>query len=124
MVVFRKIIVGVVVACLLLPYAPEAWAHGGGLNRDGCHRETATDGYHCHRGGGGDENEDTAWLVVGGVVLVLALYWLLERNERSASMLALQEPEPEPWNPLIPAPYLVRDQDGRAQVGAVWKIDF
>ena len=25
------------------------WAHGGGLNSEGCHNERATGGYHCHR---------------------------------------------------------------------------
>ena len=26
-----------------------AWSHGGGLNKDGCHNERKTGGYHCHR---------------------------------------------------------------------------
>lgn len=26
-----------------------SFAHGGGLNAQGCHNETATGGYHCHR---------------------------------------------------------------------------
>jgi hypothetical protein len=25
-----------------------AHAHGGGLNKDGCHHERKTGGYHCH----------------------------------------------------------------------------
>lgn len=25
------------------------WAHGGGLNKDGCHNDRKTGGYHCHR---------------------------------------------------------------------------
>ena len=28
---------------------PTAWAHGGGLNSEGCHNERRTGGYHCHR---------------------------------------------------------------------------
>ena len=27
-----------------------AWAHGGGLNADGCHVNRKTGDYHCHRG--------------------------------------------------------------------------
>ena len=27
----------------------EVFAHGGGLDQFGCHRETKTGGYHCHR---------------------------------------------------------------------------
>lgn len=29
-----------------------AWAHGGGLNKDGCHNDRKNGGYHCHRGSG------------------------------------------------------------------------
>lgn len=32
---------------LLLPAL--AFAHGGGLNRDGCHNDRKRGGYHCHR---------------------------------------------------------------------------
>ena len=36
---------------LLLTYAsvPTAFAHGGGLNADGCHNNRKTGDYHCHR---------------------------------------------------------------------------
>lgn len=38
---------------LVLPaVAGNAWAHGGGLNKDGCHNDRRNGGYHCHRGGG------------------------------------------------------------------------
>lgn len=30
--------------------APATHAHGGGLNRDGCHHDRRNGGYHCHRG--------------------------------------------------------------------------
>jgi hypothetical protein len=32
--------------------ATTARAHGGGLDRNGCHHERKHGGYHCHRGGG------------------------------------------------------------------------
>ncbi|NDK39039.1 YHYH domain-containing protein [Pseudoxanthomonas gei] len=36
---------------LVLPaLAGNAWAHGGGLNKDGCHNDRKHGGYHCHRG--------------------------------------------------------------------------
>ncbi len=36
---------------LALPIvAGNAWAHGGGLNKDGCHNDRKNGGYHCHRG--------------------------------------------------------------------------
>lgn len=35
---------------LVLPaVAGNAWAHGGGLNKDGCHNNRKTGDYHCHR---------------------------------------------------------------------------
>ncbi|MCY4497254.1 MAG: YHYH domain-containing protein [Rhodospirillaceae bacterium] len=57
--------------CFLIAPLP-AFAHGGGLNRDGCHNVTATGGYHCHRGR--DDEDDVDWgtigIVVGGLVLL------------------------------------------------------
>jgi hypothetical protein len=29
-----------------------AWAHGGGLDKNGCHNNRKTGEYHCHRGAG------------------------------------------------------------------------
>ena len=84
----RRIIVSVVVAGLLIPYAREAWAHDGGLDRHGCHNVTATGEYHCHRGED-DEDKTTALLVAAGVVVVLVaatLYWLNKKKAPSAML--------------------------------------
>ena len=35
---------------LLPAVAGNSWAHGGGLNKDGCHNDRKHGGYHCHRG--------------------------------------------------------------------------
>lgn len=40
------------IGMLLLVAAPAAWGHGGGLNKEGCHNDRRTGGYHCHRGSG------------------------------------------------------------------------
>lgn len=38
---------------LVLPaVAANAWAHGGRLNKDGCHNDRKNGGYHCHRASG------------------------------------------------------------------------
>jgi hypothetical protein len=34
---------------LLASTSPAAWAHGGGLNAEGCHNDRKSGGYHCHR---------------------------------------------------------------------------
>lgn len=44
---------GVAVAAVLASAAGllgPAFAHGGGLNADGCHNDRKHGGYHCHRG--------------------------------------------------------------------------
>ncbi|MGO1000518.1 excalibur calcium-binding domain-containing protein [Lysobacter sp. CA196] len=44
-------------AALVLSATSPAWAHGGGLNAEGCHNDRKHGDYHCHRGpaaGGGN----------------------------------------------------------------------
>lgn len=36
-------------ACLALSFAAPADAHGGGLDRNGCHHDRKRGGYHCYR---------------------------------------------------------------------------
>lgn len=38
------------IAILAMPVT--AFAHGGGLNKEGCHNNRSTGDYHCHRGSG------------------------------------------------------------------------
>ena len=59
----------VFVLCFLAATPHIVGAYGGGLNRDGCHRETATGGYHCHRKGG-DVNWETIGIVAGGLLVM------------------------------------------------------
>ena len=35
---------------ILVTLSTSAWAHGGGLNSMGCHKNNKTGDYHCHRG--------------------------------------------------------------------------
>ena len=44
----RRQLLGVFMAVGLLA-ASQAWAHGGGLNAQGCHNNRKTGDYHCHR---------------------------------------------------------------------------
>lgn len=37
-------------AYLLVVAATAAFAHGGGLDSNGCHNDRKNGGYHCHRG--------------------------------------------------------------------------
>ena len=71
--------------CILLLPLREALAHGGGLDRYGCHRETATGGYHCHQ-----EEDETDWettgLVVGGLVALILVLRLLRDDDESSSL--------------------------------------
>ena len=42
-----------VMAAALAASTGLAFAHGGGLNKDGCHTNRKTGDYHCHRGSAG-----------------------------------------------------------------------
>lgn len=42
---------GLAALTLVLAWTHDAYAHGGGLNAQGCHNDRRTGGYHCHRKG-------------------------------------------------------------------------
>jgi hypothetical protein len=42
-----------VVSCIAIPASSTVYAHGGGLNGQGCHNNRKTGDYHCHGGGDG-----------------------------------------------------------------------
>ena len=77
--------------CISVLPLREALAHGGGLDSNGCHRETATGGYHCHQ-----EEDETDWeaagLVLGGLVaLIVVLGWLQDDDGSSSLRLHVSE---------------------------------
>lgn len=39
----------IIAAGAALLFSAGVSAHGGGLNKDGCHNDRKTGGYHCHR---------------------------------------------------------------------------
>jgi len=46
----RKHFIYSISALLLLGFSQTAFAHGGRLNKEGCHNNRSTGDYHCHRG--------------------------------------------------------------------------
>ncbi len=48
--VLRGLVVAVSVMAFLGPNGTRAEAHGGGLDRYGCHNDRKAGTYHCHRG--------------------------------------------------------------------------
>ncbi|MDI9237780.1 excalibur calcium-binding domain-containing protein [Lysobacter sp. LF1] len=47
-----------IIAALALACADVTWAHGGGLDRNGCHHDRKNGGYHCHRGASAAPSND------------------------------------------------------------------
>ncbi|MEM9072191.1 MAG: hypothetical protein AAGE52_27035 [Myxococcota bacterium] len=50
--VIRGAALGALLGAILVPWASLAAAHGGGLNRCGCHHNRSTGACHCHRARG------------------------------------------------------------------------
>ena len=48
--VYDNIMMKMVYIFIVMILAGAAFAHGGGLNKEGCHKNHKTGGYHCHRG--------------------------------------------------------------------------
>ena len=102
---------------LAAPAAP-VYGHGGGLNRDGCHRETATGGYHCHRGNSDDW--ERAAVVLGGLVLVGAAIWWWNKRRQAQTLTDLAPPVEERNFGLR---YAV-DERGDPEAGIFWRLRF
>jgi hypothetical protein len=45
----RLYVSAIIVAALSFLFVSEAMAHGGGLDRNGCHHNRKDGSYHCHR---------------------------------------------------------------------------
>lgn len=84
----KSIVTAAAIAVLLASVSiQQAAAHGGGLDRHGCHHETATGGYHCHRGGDSHSNDpdwETAGAILGGLVVVTVLIYCLRPGAQAA----------------------------------------
>ena len=75
----RRFLAAAFVACFLAATPYQAGAHGGGLDRYGCHNETATGGYHCHKSRKKKEDLQTALIVIGGIGAVVLLFLALKK---------------------------------------------
>lgn len=135
----RRRIAAILVTFGLLVPLQEAAAHGGGLDRYGCHRETATNTRHCHRSS--DDDKDVPWAVIAGVaggalVLFLVLRGFNERNQAALADIQIV-PHLDPENRLgVAAQYSlgpaglvgVRTTAGFVdephRVGAYWRLRF
>ena len=117
--------------CILVLPLREALAHGGGLDSYGCHRETATGGYHCHR----EEDEtdwETAGLVVGGLVaVILVLVWLQDDDKSSSLRLDVSEDGTADVGYSLGASQQIgvrttapTDDSENAYLGAYWRLAF
>ena len=135
----RKLITTVVTGSLLMLPLQQAFAHGGGLDRHGCHRETATNTRHCHRKD--DEGSGDLLLILGGVAAGLVLVAVLLRNRNNPALVENLElrPDLDPQRGRgLAAEYSLdrfqhlgvrmvskpEEERPTAYVGAYWKLKF
>ena len=98
--------------CLSMIPIHNALAHGGGLDRHGCHNETATGGYHCHRPSEDDDNDTlkTAGIAVGALLVGVIVWRCIESWSSNPS--ALQRDDVAPNERVGFTPYLKGDEGG------------
>ena len=104
----KRFLAIVFVACFLAITPYQVRAHGGGLDRYGCHRETATGGYHCHQDRKQREDTKKALIILGGLAGVLVIFF------------ALRRPTPDP---LMEKGVRFVPAQGDS-VGAFWEVRF
>ena len=109
-ILMKRLTISLLVAAFVLLPLQDAFAHGGGLNSDGCHNVTATGGYHCHRGS--DSDDDVNWETIGAIVGGVFVVWMIYE---------LWKPDRHPIS-LGLTPKLAADHDGNTYAGARWKV--
>lgn len=107
--------------CLLGGASQNSAAHGGGLNSEGCHRETATGGYHCHRGSSsGSSDLKTVGLVLGGLVVVAIIYkWWNKRDSHMLNEIIGSSADEDGASVRLDL-----DESGNHSAGVYWKLRF
>lgn len=76
----------VVVLGLVAPVR-SAFAHGGGLDRYGCHKETRAGGYHCHKARKRKEDQENLLKIIltgGAVAIVIYAVHRAHKNQKGA----------------------------------------
>ena len=110
----------VMAACISWPVAPAVHGHGGGLDRHGCHRETATGGYHCHRGSRSSGSSDLDWVgILAALVVVGGLVWWVDRREKQRRTL-FEAPLPQRESPF----WLEATEGGAQTIGLKWRWEW
>ena len=72
----------------LVSFETPAWAHGGGLDENDCHHETATGGHHCHP----QDKDDTDWGGMAGRLAGLVVIGLIVQGFLGSDDAALTSP--------------------------------
>ena len=115
----KPIAIAALALCLATPAAP-VYGHGGGLNQDGCHRETATGGYHCHRGESDSDDWKRVAVVLGGLAVVGAAIWWWNKRRTAQTLTNLAPPNKSRNTGL----HYAIDDAGNPSLGVFWKISF
>jgi hypothetical protein len=86
--------------CISLIGSPSAlYAHGGGLDKCGCHIDNSTGVRHCHRGGStrgtcSSLDYGTAYIAVSGVILVALVGQIIARALMAKRVEQVVQEEP------------------------------
>lgn len=81
-----KLMARCIVAVLMFTQSANSFSHGGGLDEYGCHTDTSTGDYHCHRStSSSDSSSDGAGILLG-LILLASLVSVSMRNDESVKL--------------------------------------
>jgi hypothetical protein len=103
-----KLVVKIVLSLLVANMPISAWSHGGGVDQNGCHRDSSTGGRHCHSSSGttsGSSSEtsegDAALAVISLLSVIGLILWATSLSSQKSVASTFENQSNEKYEPKV-----------------------